>query len=329
MNEMREINLNPQNNRNIQGQMGRGAEVGKPEFKKEMSYFTKLIIISVFFIGLSLYFGFASKFLFSSPFFFISPLKDNLLNIEQFALSLLLFLVAASVLFMATHDSLVEFLPALLLGTVAYLVGVGDYGLPGVIMAIGFTVSVLIYFLFVQADTENSFTFSVRHSLASVSVFLTVLFAVISAGYYFSTAELLTADELLPDEVADPAYEVQVNLLAKQFGVEPDKVDDEIRKIEDEGGHIESLGIFELEEGSLDSMTMYEWFREEASKTIAPFVRWLAAGLAITLFLSLTIFITPLNYLVKGLTWLVCEGLVVVKVFKKRKEMKEAELLSL
>lgn len=314
------------------GQVGgvgaKGPRLPKEEKKFGVPQFIKLIVIELLFIMGAFFLGSCLKFVFSTPFFFISFGSDSVPRMVMFFVSLLVFLVATGLTLVASHKSFVEFIPGWLLGTIGFFVGVGQYNLTGALLAGGMLIALVVFYFFVQSDIQNSFSFSTRHAFSSLSIFLTLLFAVFSAGYYFAVADVLSVDDQLSDAVVEPAYNVQKAVLARQFDVPEDQVEEKLQELEAQGESIDSIGFFETD-GEVDTTDLYGWFKEKMSEMVMPWIRWVAIGLAVSLFLSITVFITPLNFLVRGLLWLVVEGLVAVGVFKKETEQREAIIVTI
>lgn len=304
------------------------AQKAKEETGRRISDFAKLIILSILFILAAFFFGLSSKFVFTNPFFFVSWDRASVLNITLFTVSLLILIAVFSLMIIGTHDSFVEFVPGWLLATVAFFIGIGSFTTPGWVLAGGFLVSCLVYFLFAQSDIEDSFTFSVRHAFSSMSIFLTLLFAVFSAAYYFAASDILSRASDLPDETIQPIYDFQIDLWSKRLGVPEDQVEEELQKIEEEGATIDVFGIFETDV-DFDAAHPYSWFKESFSKWISPVMRWITLGLAVSLFLTISVFIAPLNLIAKAIIWLFVEALVAVGVFRKSVETREATVVGI
>ena len=293
-----------------------------------VSQFVKLLIFGVVLVSLAYFLGATLKFVFDQPFFFFSFGGDIWVKLALLAIALLVFLIGGGISMVAYERSFLAFLPAWILASTGFFVGVGEYGTIGLVAGAGFAVGLVVFYMFVKGDLKDSFSFSVRQAFASMGIFLTIVFAAVAVSYYLKVDTVLKSQELLPEELMRPVYDAEKRVLAAQLGIPENEVEDKLEDMSAEGEKISFLGLFESD-ATLQTKGLYNWMHEKISDLVAGAIPWVAGGLAIVLFSILSVIIPVASIISRSVIFVVMEALVAIHVFSKKKVLREAEVLEI
>jgi|GEM_PF-6068369 len=292
-----------------------------------VAQFVKLLVFGGLLVVLAYFLGATMKFVFDQPFFFFS-LGETWPRLALFGIALLVFMIGGGVSMVAFERSFLAFIPAWVLGSTGFFVGIGEYGTIGLVSGAGFALALAIFYMFVKGDLKDSFSFSVRSAFSSMGIFLTIVFLAVGVGYYLKVDSVLKSQELLPEEVMRPVYDIEKRVLALQLEVPEDEVEDKLREMEAEGDKVSFLGLFESD-AELQAQELYDWMRAKVSDVAASVIPYAAGGLALVLF-SILSFLTPLVTIVsRSVIFVVMEALVAIHVFSKKRVLREAEVLEI
>lgn len=310
---------------------GSGLNVEGREEEKQpfgVGQFVKLLVFGVLFVTASYFLGSAFRFVFDGSFFFLSWAGETWIEAVMLTVFLVVFLVVAGVTMVAYERSFLAFIPTWALASLGFFVGVGEYGVSGGIVGAGFALGLMLFFIVVKGDLKDSFKFSVRQAFSSIGIFLTILFVAVAGGYYMKVEQTLSSSELLPEEIMRPVYELEKRVMSTQLGVPEDEVEDRLKQMEHEGKKVSFFGLFELD-SELQTKTMYDWMHGKVSELASEVIPYVAGGLAIILAIVLSVVIAPVSMISRGVIFVVMETLIVIGFFKKKKVMREAEVLEI
>lgn len=290
--------------------------------------FIKLVVFGLILVGAAYFLGNAMRFMFDQPFFVFSMNGDFWVQIALGGVALLVFLVVGGITMVAYSRSFLAFIPVWIVASLGFYVGIGEYGLAGLVVGAGFVLGLVVFYMFVKGDLKDSFSFSVRSAFRSMGMFLTIVFVALAAGYYMNVEDVLSGAELLPEEVMRPIYNAEKLILASQLGVPEDQVESKLELLAGAGEQISFLGMFDSD-AELQSKGLYNWMHEKVSEVVAGAIPWVAGGMTILVFFALSIIIMPATMLSRVVIFVVMQALIVLGVFKKKTVMREAEVLEI
>lgn len=293
-----------------------------------VSQFVKLIVFGLLFVITAYFLGSSLRFIYDQPFFFVAWAGSEWLTAAMAGVSLLIFMVVAGIAMVAYERSFLAFIPAWVVTSLGFFVGLGEYGTVGAAAGCGFALGLMLFFVVVKGDLKDSFNFSVRQAFSSMGIFLTIFFVAVAGGYYIKVEQILSSAELLPAEIMDPVISLEKRVMASQLGVQENEVENKLKELEESGQKVSFFGLFDLD-AKIQTQGLYDWMSEKVSEVVLRAVPYVAGGLAFVLFCLLS-FTTPLiSILSRSVIFVVMEGLVAIGVFTRKKVLREAEILEI